>query len=229
MSFINSFIGVFFLTGFTVGFGHCIGMCGPLVISYSLKKESAGNNWPHVLYNAGRVTTYTVLGGIMGFTGSFTMVTSRIAGIQKGVLILTGAVIILMGLEMSGFIRLSWFKGSSGLQNFLTRYFGKLIQAKSKGAYYPMGLLLGLLPCGPVYTAMIASARASMDAESILSGVIKGATLMTAYGLGTVPSLVLMGKAADLGWLKKRDVIIKVGSLLMIAVGVYFLIQGILY
>ena len=230
MSSINGLAGVFLLTGFTVGFGHCIGMCGPLVISYTLKIKAERSNWPHFFYNTGRVTTYSILGGIMGLTGSFTMVTSRIAGIQKGVLIFAGILIIVMGLMMTGWLaKVSWFNSSPGFQSFLNRKFGALTQAKSVLAYYPMGLLLGLLPCGPVYTALLAAARAGMDSENLWEGLIKGAILMASFGLGTIPALVLVGKLAGFSWLKKRDVIYKTSGIIMIGVGVYFLSKGIRY
>ncbi len=230
MSSINGLVAVFLLTGFTVGFGHCIGMCGPLVISYTLKIRSERSNWPHFFYNTGRVTTYSILGGIMGLTGSFTMVTSRIAGIQKGVLVFAGVLIIIMGLMMTGWLaKLPWFSSSPGFQSFLTRKFGALTQSKSVLAYYPMGLLLGLLPCGPVYTAMLASARAGMEVENIWIGIVKGAILMASFGLGTIPALVLVGKLAGLNWLKKRDLIYKTSGIIMIGVGAYFMFKGIRY
>ena len=86
---------LFLTTGFTVGFGHCIGMCGPIVVSLSLNLRGRSNLGPHLLYNVGRMTTYTILGGLMGLTGSFTGVTSRIAGLQKGAMIFAGVLITL--------------------------------------------------------------------------------------------------------------------------------------
>ena len=69
MSFTDPLYLIFLTTGFTVGFGHCIGMCGPLVVSLSLNLKGKHLLLPHLLYNTGRVITYTVLGGIMGATG----------------------------------------------------------------------------------------------------------------------------------------------------------------
>ena len=84
MSSIDPLYLIFFSTGLTVGFGHCIGMCGPIVVSLSLNLKGQTLLVPHLLYNTGRVITYTILGGIMGATGSFTQVTAHIEGIQKG-------------------------------------------------------------------------------------------------------------------------------------------------
>jgi sulfite exporter TauE/SafE len=230
MSFTDSLYLVFLVTGFTVGFGHCIGMCGPIVVSLSLSLKERSIIAPHVLYNGGRITTYGVLGGIMGLTGSFAGVASRIAGIQKGVLIFAGILIIVMGLAMTGWIPLGKIFGDDyNPQGVISRGFKKFTVSKSALRYYPLGLLLGLLPCGPVYTALIASARTGMEAKSALEGIIKGACLMLAFGLGTVPALFLVARLAGLGWLKSRDVIYRMSSVLMVGVGVYFVIKGIRY
>lgn len=215
------------LTGFTVGFGHCIGMCGPIVIMYSLKIKSEKSNWPHLLYHAGRITTYSILGGMMGITGSFTLVTAYIASIQKGVLIFSGFLIIVMGLTTSGWLtKLSWLNYKSFLHQFLVEKFNYLTRSKSTFSYFFMGLLLGLLPCGPVYTVLIVSARMGMQASDIHSGFIEGMLLMTAFGLGNVPALFLVGKLAGLEWIKRRDLIYKSSGIIMSLVGVYFVYQG---
>jgi hypothetical protein len=230
MSFIDPLYPVFLATGFAVGFGHCIGMCGPIVVSLSLNLKDKNFLIPHLLYNSGRVITYSLLGGVMGATGSFTLVASHIAGIQKGAMILAGVLIVIMGLAMSGWI--SFGKGFGDSYNpggFVSKGFRRLSQVKSPAAYFPIGLLLGLLPCGPVYTALLAAAGAGMKAAGPLEAIIKGMGVMMCFGLGTVPALFLVAKLADMGWLKKREIIYRIGALLMIAVGVYFIIRGIQY
>lgn len=230
MSWTESLYLVFLTTGFAVGFGHCLGMCGPIVVSLSLNMKERPLLVPHLLYNAGRVTTYGILGGIMGLTGSFTAVAARIAGLQKGIMIFSGVVIMAMALAMSGWVRLgSIFADDSLPQGVVSGGFRRLAASKSRFAYYPLGLLLGLLPCGPVYTALIAAARAGMDAGAAASGFFQGLGLMLAFGLGTVPALVLVGRLAGVGWLKSRALIYKASAVLMFGVGVYFVIRGIRY
>ncbi len=217
-------------TGFLVGFGHCIGMCGPIVLSLSLGLKRRGALLPHLMYNSGRITTYAVLGGIMGMSGSFTIVVAHIAAIQKGVMIFAGMLIVIMGLFMSGIIPFARIFGDHYHPNSLIKKgFQKLSGSNVLLAYFPLGLLLGLLPCGPVYTALIAAARAGMEAENLMSGFSTGATMMSCFGLGTLPALLLIGKLTDLKWLKSREMIYRVGSGLMIIVGVYFIIKGIRY
>jgi len=58
---------------------------------------------------------------------------------------------------------------------------------------------------------------------------VKGMGVMLCFGLGTVPALFLVAKLADMGWLKKRQVVYRIGAILMVAVGIYFIIKGFLY
>jgi sulfite exporter TauE/SafE len=229
MLFTDSLYLVFFTTGLTVGFGHCIGMCGPIVVSFSLHLKRRPTTTPHLLYHAGRICTYTLLGGIMGITGSFTGVISNIAGIQKGVMIFAGFLVILMGLAMTGWVPLGHIFRNDSPQGWITKIFRRLSTFKSPLVYFPMGLLLGLLPCGPVYTALVAAAGAGVEAKGPWQGFVAGMGLMLVFGFGTVPALLLVAKLASLGWLKSREVIFKIGAFLMILVGVYFVYKGIQY
>jgi sulfite exporter TauE/SafE len=230
MSSIETIYLILFASGFTVGFGHCVGMCGPIVASLSLILKGRSVIVPHLLYNAGRITTYGLLGGVMGATGSFTLVSASIASLQKTVMILAGILIIVMGLAMAGWIPLgSIFGDYCNPKGVLSRGFRKLSESRTTATYYPLGLLLGLLPCGPVYTALITSARAGMEARNSAEGFVIGMGLMLSFGLGTVPPLLLIAKLTDLGWLKRRDLIYKISSVLMILVGIYFVIRAIRY
>jgi sulfite exporter TauE/SafE len=205
-------------------------MCGPIVASLSLSLKGRGVIIPNLLYNTGRITTYGLLGGFMGATGSFTSVTARIANLQKGVMIFTGILIIVMGLAMAGWIPLgSIFRDYYNPDGLLSRTFRRLSETRSTVTYYPVGMLLGLLPCGPVYTALIAAARAGMETQSTFQGSLIGAGLMLSFGLGTIPSLLVVAKLADLGWLKRRDIIYKISSVFMVILGIYFVVQAIRY
>jgi sulfite exporter TauE/SafE len=205
-------------------------MCGPIAVSLSLSLRERKVLIPHLLYHAGRITTYALLGAVVGLTGSFTGVTSRIVGIQKGVMIFAGVLIILMGLAMIGWIPLGRiFTDSFRPIGLFSKAFRKLNSALSRGSYYPAGLVLGLLPCGPVYTALVAAARAGMESGEPLRGMFIGLWLMIAFGLGTVPALLLVGRIASLGWLTRREVIYRISSMLMIALGVYFIVKAMVF
>jgi len=219
---------VYLATGFTVGFGHCIGMCGPIVVSFSLSLEKGSIYLPHSLYHAGRVLTYTILGGIMGATGSFTAVTAHMAGIQKGVFIFAGLLIVVMGLAMAGWLPSGkFFRDYYDPVGFISRGFKKLLNKATTPTFFPLGLLLGFLPCGPVYTALIGAARAGMEAPTPSDGILTGMGLMFAFGIGTVPALILVARLAGMKWLKNREIIYKCGAILMILVGFVFIIKAI--
>jgi len=220
----------YLVTGFTVGLGHCIGMCGPIIVSLSLNLKGKHLLLPHLFYNTGRIITYAVLGGLAGTLGSFTILTSSILRMQKGVLILAGLMVFLMGLAMAGWIPIGrlFGDGDSGSGVF-SKWFKRLSARRSPLVYLPLGLLLGLLPCGPVYTVLIGSARAGMNEQNAFQGFLSGMGLMLAFGIGTVPSLLFVGRLAAMGWIKSRRLIYKISSLLMALVGIYFIIQGIRY
>jgi sulfite exporter TauE/SafE len=227
---IDSLYLIFFTTGFTVGFGHCIGMCGPIVASFSLNLKGKNSFVAHGFYNAGRIMTYAVLGGLMGVAGSFTAVSAKIVGLQQAAMIAAGVLIMVMGLAMNDWLPFGkYFQQKDPAGGLFSRGFRKLSTNESAYAYFPIGLLLGLLPCGPVYTALIAAAGTGIDAPSALCGFLSGAGLMIAFGLGTVPALILVAKLAGLGWLTSRRLIYRIGSVLMILVGVYYVIRGIRY
>ncbi|MBU0769655.1 MAG: sulfite exporter TauE/SafE family protein [Proteobacteria bacterium] len=227
MSSIEALYLTFLATGFVVGFGHCIGMCGPIVVSFSLNLKTKGVMAPNLLYHAGRIFTYAVLGGVMGATGAFTRITTGIGSLQKGAMIFAGLIIIVMGLGMSGWIPLGQIFGNyCRPEGIISRSFRKLSGIQSTAAFLPLGLVLGLLPCGPVYTALIAAAGLGMETQNTFKAVLSGMGLMTLFGIGTIPSLLMVARLSGMGWLKSRDIIYKIGSMLMIGVGIYFLIKG---
>ena len=215
---------IFFTTGLTVGFAHCIGMCGPIVISLSLNIKDRPSLVPNLFYNFGRTATYGILGAAMGGAASFTRFTQGIGGLQQAILIAAGVLIVVMGAAMTGWLPADRLFGNftpSG--GFINKAFQRLFGHQNNLVFFPIGMLLGLLPCGPVYTAMIAAARTSMDAASTLQSVLSGAAVMICFGLGTIPALLILSQVSNVRWLKHRDIIYKFGGLLMIGMGIYFI------
>ncbi|MGW8304147.1 MAG: sulfite exporter TauE/SafE family protein [Desulfobacterales bacterium] len=215
-------------TGFTIGFGHCIGMCGPIVVTFSLNLNKKSILVPHLLYHLGRILTYVILGGVVAVAGSFTMVAAHIERLQKGVMVFAGALIVLLGLAMAGWLPIGRIFGNhSSPGKRISKGFGRLLKVKSAIVYLPLGLLLGLLPCGPVYTALLGAARVGMEGNTIYQGMLNGMGLMAAFGMGTVPALFLVAKLADMGWLKSRAIIYKAGAVLMIVAGLIFIVKAV--
>jgi hypothetical protein len=207
-------------------------MCGPIVVSLSLSLKGRASLAPHLFYHLGRITTYAILGGILGAIGSFTFVMARVASLQKGAMLLGGIVIILMGLVMTG--RILLFQrilsdDSLALQGLFSRSLRRVSRIDTAIAYLPLGALFGLLPCGPVYTALLSAARAGLEMKTMVEGILVGVGLMLAFGMGTIPALFLVARLSSLGWVKSRERIYFISALLMVAVGIYFVVRALRY
>ncbi len=213
---------VIFTTAFLGSFGHCIGMCGGIVVAYSSKKLDEKTpllrqQLSHLSYNLGRVTTYAILGAIFGFFGKVIAFTTT----TKGVLfVLTGVLMILAALSLLGNFR---FLASAELAlnryAWFRRLFGLLLQRRDYPSFYLLGMLNGLIPCGLVYSfAIIAASSASP---------LWGAIVMASFGLATVPALFFLGNLTKLlqqGNL--RTVMLKLAALLVLFYGGFVLYKG---
>jgi sulfite exporter TauE/SafE len=210
-------------TGFIGGFGHCIGMCGPLVASFTLTappvvaRPALRGLFPNVLYNLGRVTTYGFIGGIMGLTGSFVNVAGRIVGLQNAVAVVAGVMMIFMGMGIAGVpgttVRIEKYNAS------VVRAARRLLGSSSSLRYFPLGLLLGLLPCGLSYTVFIASAGSG--------GMLPGAVTALLFGIGTLPALVFFGTLITVLSASLRGTIYRLSGIFVIVMGIYFMFRGI--
>lgn len=168
-----------FLTGF-LGSLHCIGMCGAIVMALP-KSTGKFGKWliGRLLYNSGRITTYGILGVIVGILGHGI----KIAGFQQWLSIIMG-VAILIALFFSYSLEQQIVKIPI-LDKFFFRLkqnLGKLLAINSHSSLYSIGLLNGLLPCGFVYLGL---------AGAMNSGCWEcGGKYMLLFGLGTLPALL---------------------------------------
>jgi uncharacterized protein len=214
------------LSGIAGGFGHCISMCGPVVGALSVGETRKGV-LHLLLYNLGRVTTYTILGGVVGLSGSFLLLAASIETLQKAIMIIAGLSIILMGLTTAEWLPFSIKISSCGpgipmIQKIMTLFNAP----RSIGAYYPMGIVLGFLPCGLTYTALLTAARGGMEAENAFAGMLQGAFMMLLFGIGTAPALILVGKVVNTISQTTRKRFYRLASLIMIATGVWFIVSA---
>lgn len=208
-----------FTAGLLGGAGHCIGMCGPIVAAYSAGLKQ-GAILPHLLYNLGRITTYAFLGGLAGFAGSFVLVAGYAEPVQKWVMLTGGIIVMLLGLGLAG-----WFPFSFGIRSRLSVFplvkkaMALFASGVETGAYYPMGMLMGLMPCGLVYGAMISAATLGAGASSAPEGILGGAFVMLAFGLGTAPALLIFGHAVSFIGARARRRLYNLSALAMIIAG----------
>ncbi|MDQ2862912.1 MAG: sulfite exporter TauE/SafE family protein [Bacteroidota bacterium] len=166
-----------FLMGMLGSF-HCIGMCGPIALSLPLQNDNALQKISGaLLYNFGRVVTYSLFGLLFGFIGK----SFALFGFQQWLSVILGVVIILFIILPK---RLSFFKTNNSLLKFfgkLRSALGKLFAQKNFSSLFSIGLLNGLLPCGLVYMAA---------AVAVVSGdVINSMMFMAFFGLGTLPMM----------------------------------------
>ncbi len=171
-----------------VGSGHCVGMCGPLVLTMGrgLRRPSRGAQLQHALtYHAGRVLTYALLGSIAGVVGEalFTWGLGRALAVTAGVLLLLAAIGSVLPLRLGG-----WGAAPAALATRACAMAGRWSRLHPVAGPALAGAANGLLPCGLVYSALL-TAAAMGTATSAMA-------LMTGFGLGTIPALVALTMAA---------------------------------
>lgn len=200
----NASYAVLFIVGLLTSI-HCVGMCGGIMISQSLKNESKSKFEaikPAILYNAGRVVSYTILGGLFGAFGSFITISIPV---KAGLQIFAGVFMIMMGFNMAGFNLFRKFniKLPKALCN---------IKSKSKSrSPLIVGFLNGLMPCGPLQTMQLFAFGTGSAA--------KGALSMFVFSIGTVPLMLTFGAISGIlskGYTKK---ILKLSGVLIIVLG----------
>lgn len=203
-------------------FGHCVGMCGGIVIAYSSTKvqsnwDKSKQTFSHILYSLGRVVTYSILGALFGFLGSVTTFNSTTNGIF---LIFTGIVMLLVGLSLFGKLKfLTLIEHSVSKKAWYQRSFKKLISSNSLFSFYLLGMLNGLLPCGFVYFFAITAASTG--------SVLYGALVMSVFGLSTIPALFSLGFFVGLFKQSEfRNLMIKLASIAVILYGIYIIYLG---
>jgi hypothetical protein len=219
-----------FSSGLLGGFGHCIGMCGPVVAAYSLQTGER-RYLPHLLYNLGRIFTYTILGGVMGLTGSFAGVMGFMEGMQKAVMAGLGLFMVVMGLGASGLLpfarRFLVMKiEGSRLSAVVMRAARFLSEERTMGAYFPMGLVLGFIPCGLLYTAFIGAAGAGAQAGDPVQGLLRGMLMLLSFGLGTMPALFILGSVVSHVGERVRNFFYRTSAIVMVVTGAVFMVRA---
>ncbi len=221
------------LLGFLGSFGHCIGMCGPLTVAFSLSQPSADpatvwrSLWFHTLLNLGRITSYTLVGAGIGALGSVLIAGGQFAGIdsllRRGLAIFTGSLLIWMGLAqvapnlLPKLFFLHPFK-QMGLHQRLNGAMQKLSERSHRFTPLLLGMTWGLIPCGFLYAAQI-KAAATGD-------LWKGAMTMLAFGLGTLPSMLGIGLSTAGMSANRRSQLFRMGGWVMLAIGSLTLLRS---
>jgi len=212
-----------FGAGLACGFGHCLGMCGPLAAGIALARPGAPPFGTLLRYTAGRLSTYGLLGGAAGAAGSALGLALAAAPFQRAVMAGAGVLVAAMGLAWAGWLPARLFRGAA----FPARAVAWIKRsAGTGGGAFPLGILLGFLPCGPVYTVLLSAARSGMEAGSGPAGFLAGAGTALLFGAGTAPALFLAGEAAGRLGARARGGLRAAGGLLMVLVGALYAARG---
>lgn len=204
MAIETSYIAAF-LVGLLGGV-HCVGMCGGIVGALCLGLDCSLDNeqnktaqqnfkkaFPFLLsYNAGRISSYTLAGILMGGIGWLGSHLFTLYSIQQTLEIIAAVFMLALGLYIAG-----WWKGLANVERWGGKVIWKRLEplgrrfmpVKSYRHAFLLGLVWGWLPCGLVYSVIIWTISTQSPLE--------GGLLMLSFGLGTLPNLLLMGVFAS--------------------------------
>jgi len=180
-----------FLIGLLGGV-HCAGMCGGIVSALTMQMPSrADGNSPawtlHLAYNLGRISSYSIAGALMGALGSIGLLLNNALPVQMTLYIGANLMMIALGLYLTGMTQTLAFTERAGqwLWRRVQPATKRFLPVRGIAQALPLGMLWGWLPCGLVYSVL---------AMTLLTGsATRGALTMLAFGLGTLPNLMLAG------------------------------------
>ncbi len=218
----NISIASIITVAFLGSFGHCLGMCGGIVIAYSSTKVDPKWNklfqgLTHLMYSLGRITTYMVIGAVFGAIGGV----AGFSGTAIATLtILAGIFMILAGLSISGKVQfLTLLEHSFSRSKWYQHAFRAILDSQSLYSFYTLGLLNGLLPCGLVYFFAVTAASTG--------SAFWGAMVMLIFGLSTVPSLMGLGFFTSIfTHTTMRKTMMNLAAIVVVLFGLYTIYRG---
>jgi sulfite exporter TauE/SafE len=190
---MTGWLGAVALAAFTAGVmggAHCAAMCGGIVCMLNGRRQ--GNDkgaarWQFALaYNAGRILSYTVAGMLAGTAGQAGLLLRGSTAIQQIFMLAAGVTLCLMALYLAGVSPL--MRGLEAAGAVLWRQVKPLAQrmlpVDSAPKALGLGMVWGWMPCGMVYAALLLALSSG--------NAIQGGAVMLAFGLGTLPNMLLM-------------------------------------
>jgi sulfite exporter TauE/SafE len=206
----------FLVLGMAGSVAHCAAMCSPFVLFVSARyARPATSRAPlaaQAWYAGGRLTTYALLGAAAGALGGTVQMVASLAGLQRAAAIVAGTLLVgsaIAALSQSRF-KLDPHAGWFGA-------FTRRLYRRVPGHPYVIGLILGLLPCGLLYTAVVAAVATG--------GAAAGALALAAFGIGTVPALFGVAFANELVF-KRREFLTRAVNVFVLVMGAWYLWQG---
>jgi sulfite exporter TauE/SafE len=186
----SGFLAVFLIG--LLGGVHCAGMCGGIVSALSLQMPGPavrpGPAWPlHLAYNLGRISSYVIAGAMMGALGSLGLLLDNWLPVQMILYVVANLMMVALGLYLTGVTQALSFieRAGQSLWRRVQPMTKRFLPVRGVAQAFPLGMLWGWLPCGLVYSVLTLT---------LLSGsATRGAATMLAFGLGTLPNLMLAG------------------------------------
>ncbi len=223
---------VLFVTGLLTSLGHCVGMCGGIIAAYAMQQRQGrpGSTWqlsgPFLRYHAGRLTGYAILGAGFALLGSLAaQVVGRVGDVQAWISLLTGGLMVALGLGLAGVLPTRRWVEGIGLGHWVMVTMRRLLTARSWRGQYGLGLANGFLPCGPVYAVALSATALAGPALSVQS-IMPGVLAMLSFGLGTVPALLVLGYGASTLSVRLRGRLFRLAAVLVILLGVQLVLRG---
>lgn len=166
---------------------HCAGMCGGFIGALQMNRPREVPAAHLALgYHAGRITSYTAAGALVGLIGGG-LYAADVLPVQVVLLVVGSVMLAAIGLAMFGHAR--WLKKIEpigvGVWKLVSPWARKVYPPRSAAQSYAAGLAWGWIPCGMVYAAL--------PLALVAGGPLQGAVVMLAFGLGTLPNLLLAG------------------------------------
>ncbi len=203
-----------FLIGL-LGAGHCLGMCGGIASLLSINGRKT-SHWTTLLYNTGRLSSYMLLGGLVG--GAISSL-SQLSGIIQPLAwlrLLSAVLMILVACYIA-----QWWHGlivieriGQTLWRIISPMTAHLLPLRKNTHAVPLGFLWGWLPCGLVYSALTWSA--------VSGSAMSGAMIMLSFGVGTLPAMFAIGYSAQLLNKAQKSIIFRnMSGVILVAYGIY--------
>jgi sulfite exporter TauE/SafE len=221
--------------GGLLGSAHCVGMCGgfALLIGAPARRWSA-NLARQLVYSCGRIFTYCAFGGVVGYGGlRLAQGLGDFVNIQATIALLAGVLLVVQGLVSTGMIHYATriLHPAGAAQGAAATYVpagagclmgglaGAFLRDSRWSHVFLAGVFTGLLPCGLVY-AYVALAASTSDLAS-------GMLTMAAFGVGTVPMMVLAGSGSALFSLAGRRRLLRIAAWCVVLTGLVSMARGI--
>jgi uncharacterized protein len=205
---------------------HCLQMCGPIVISYSVSMARYGAFkremvLAHLFYNGGRAVTYAALGAVAGAAGSGIGMLGKMAGLATAARLVSGAAMIVTGILILRVLprKMLVQVERRGVTALFSRSIGRLLVSSRALGKFGLGLILGFLPCGLIYAALLKAMETARP--------LAGALTMLAFAMGTGAALFATGLAASVAGFRMGGWGNRVAGLSILTAGAVLVWRGI--